>query len=644
MRHRLAVLALLLSLGAVSLRAQVIGTQYVNAQGSDCTTVGACATFQLTNSPSATIQVSGSFSGTLTFETTSDGVTWVATAVQSLADGTSTTTTTGNGQWSFTNVGALQIRARASSWSSGTARISGTRGWSTARVNFGGGGGGGDVSSNTSSSVDNTIALFSGTGGKTIKLATTTGVLKATSGVIAAAVSGTDYAPATTGTSILKGNGSGAFANASAGTDYALNAFASIPVSGQTTVTAASPTQAVTLVAGTNVTLTTDNTAKSITIAASGGGGGGTQLSSAYTTKTANYTLAYASDGTVEGLINAFTLTLPTAVSHSGIQFQVKNLQTANAVTVNTTSAQTIDGASSVSLVNGCLTVQSDNANWRIVGACGLPISGLNSGSLIYSPTTSTVATTGTGLTYDGTSALALGTSGTSVGKVALSNATSGSVTLQPTTGALGSAVATFPAQSGTVAFTTGSTFTTGTISLPFPVMFVAGVNQAGTASIACSQPSSGGASAVAAATSVPPVGVASFSGSASNEIDCHFPLPSDWTASSAFDITLTWRSAATTGNVVWQVATLFVDDGVVLNTAYNTASTVTDAAKATTLQLNRTSITAVTASGTTTPAASKEMFVQVLRNGGAGSDTMTGTAELVSFTITLRRTVTIGG
>jgi len=43
------------------------------------------------------------------------------------------------------------------------------------------------------SSVDSEIALFSGTGGKTIKRATNTGILKATSGVIATATAGTDY-------------------------------------------------------------------------------------------------------------------------------------------------------------------------------------------------------------------------------------------------------------------------------------------------------------------------------------------------------------------------------------------------------------------------------------------------------------------
>jgi hypothetical protein len=70
-----------------------------------------------------------------------------------------------------------------------------TGGTMTGNITFNGGQtfpGTGDVAGQ-SSSVDNEIALFSGTGGKTIKRATTTGVLKASSGVIAAAVAGTDY-------------------------------------------------------------------------------------------------------------------------------------------------------------------------------------------------------------------------------------------------------------------------------------------------------------------------------------------------------------------------------------------------------------------------------------------------------------------
>jgi len=55
-----------------------------------------------------------------------------------------------------------------------------------------------------------------------------TGLLKATSGLIGTASSGIDYAPATSGTAILKGNGSGGFSAASAGTDYAGLAFANV--------------------------------------------------------------------------------------------------------------------------------------------------------------------------------------------------------------------------------------------------------------------------------------------------------------------------------------------------------------------------------------------------------------------------------
>ena len=51
---------------------------------------------------------------------------------------------------------------------------------------------GGDVSG-PASSVDSQIAIFNGSGGKTIKAATTTGLLKATAGVVTAASAGTDF-------------------------------------------------------------------------------------------------------------------------------------------------------------------------------------------------------------------------------------------------------------------------------------------------------------------------------------------------------------------------------------------------------------------------------------------------------------------
>lgn len=61
------------------------------------------------------------------------------------------------------------------------------------KLGDGGGAGGGDFSSNTSSSVDGEAVVFSGTAGKTGKRYTGTGIVKATSGVLANATAGTDY-------------------------------------------------------------------------------------------------------------------------------------------------------------------------------------------------------------------------------------------------------------------------------------------------------------------------------------------------------------------------------------------------------------------------------------------------------------------
>lgn len=55
------------------------------------------------------------------------------------------------------------------------------------------------------SSVDSEIALFSGTGGKTIKRATTTGVIRADNGVISVAIANTDYATPTVAKFLAEG-------------------------------------------------------------------------------------------------------------------------------------------------------------------------------------------------------------------------------------------------------------------------------------------------------------------------------------------------------------------------------------------------------------------------------------------------------
>ena len=92
----------------------------------------------------------------------------------------------------------------------------------------------------------------------------------------------------------------------------------------------------------------------------------------AFVAKTGAYTLA-ATDGTVTGNASggAFSLTLPTSVGATGRVYTLKKIDSsANVVTVATTLSQTIDGTTTraLSLQYDAITVQSDGANWFIIG------------------------------------------------------------------------------------------------------------------------------------------------------------------------------------------------------------------------------------------------------------------------------------
>lgn len=88
--------------------------------------------------------------------------------------------------------------------------------------------------------------------------------------------------------------------------------------------------------------------------------------------KTANYTvLASDSIVTADATSGAITMTLPTAVGIAGRQYTIKKTDaSANAVTVATTSSQTIDGvaSSALSAQYSFIILVSDGANWSVVG------------------------------------------------------------------------------------------------------------------------------------------------------------------------------------------------------------------------------------------------------------------------------------
>lgn len=69
------------------------------------------------------VQVTNTFSATLTFEMTIDGTNWVAVQTQSVTTGTVATTATATGIYKFDVVGALSVRVRASAYTSGTATV-----------------------------------------------------------------------------------------------------------------------------------------------------------------------------------------------------------------------------------------------------------------------------------------------------------------------------------------------------------------------------------------------------------------------------------------------------------------------------------------------------------------------------------------
>ncbi len=93
------------------------------------------------------------------------------------------------------------------------------------------------------------------------------------------------------------------------------------------------------------------------------GGGAGTL---SYTAQTATYAIL-TSDGIVD-CDGTFTITLPTAVGVAGKYYELKNSGT-GVITVDTTSAETIDGGATAVLTTQyeSITVASTGTNWIII-------------------------------------------------------------------------------------------------------------------------------------------------------------------------------------------------------------------------------------------------------------------------------------
>jgi hypothetical protein len=161
-----------------------------------------------------------------------------------------------------------------------------------------------------------------------------------------------------------------------AGTYGSSSAVAQVTINAQGQVTSASNV-GITIPSGNVTGLGTMATQNANSVTITGGSISNVTLSNvsintSIVTKTGNYTAA-AADETI--LVNAsggvVTITLPTAVGVAGKVYTVKKIDSStNAVTVATTSSQTIDGVTTYSLANqyGGVNVQSDGSNWYIIG------------------------------------------------------------------------------------------------------------------------------------------------------------------------------------------------------------------------------------------------------------------------------------
>lgn len=130
MSRLVGALLILLAL-AVPLEAQVIPppqTIVLIDSGVACSLPKTCAVWSVINSPSLTMQVTGTFTGTLTFEATADGQTYFGVSVVNLATGGLVTATTTTGQFTVLNTGLVTFRARATAAMTGGANVTLTKG------------------------------------------------------------------------------------------------------------------------------------------------------------------------------------------------------------------------------------------------------------------------------------------------------------------------------------------------------------------------------------------------------------------------------------------------------------------------------------------------------------------------------------
>lgn len=348
---------------------------------------------------------------------------------------------------------------------------------------------------------------------------------------------------------------------------------------------------------------------------------GGAPADATYLTQTANGTLTneQALSTLATGLLQVTTTTgvVSSVTTSAGVATLISDETGSGALVFATSPALTTPNLGTPSAAT-------------LTNATGLPvatgISGLGTGVATFLATPSSTNLLAAVTDETGSGALVFGTAPTLSAPVIATITNTGTLTLPTSTDTLVGRATTDTLTNKTYdAEGTGNLLT-----VPFVFIFPPAVCQNATATLAHSTPTSNPATAACVTGTNTQYAVAAFADSADQSIQYHFPLHSDFTGT--VDFYGTWRTSATTGDFKLNVQTICVADGETGDPAFNTATTITDTAKGTTLQFNALSATSVTITGC---AVSEEMFVKLTRDS---TDSLTATADLISFRMVVRR------
>ena len=245
----------------------------------------------------------------------------------------------------------------------------------------------------------------------------------------------------------------------------------------------------------------------------------------------------------------------------------------------------------------------------------------------------------------EGTATPTLGTAGSVVGTVAFANATSGTITISPPTGALGTVTVSLPAATDTLMgkattdVVTNKTFDAeasgNVLTIPRRLWFpAAGVNNVTAGAIWDLPPTSPAVAAYRTGTNTTK-GFLDFANGSSLTASLVYMLPATWVG--AVEARVYWQnsSATLTGDVVWQIAIACAGDGDSDDPAYTDDVFTADTVKGTADLLNMTASNTVTTTGTC--AADDLAHIRIKRDSAHASDTFAATARLIGVELVIR-------